>query len=248
MSIFFISDLHLSPQQPAIATAFASFLEGTAAAASHLYILGDFFDAWIGDDDDDRFVQQIKEQLHTYARSHPVSFLQGNRDFLIGDQFASDTGIQLLDEETVIDLFGRKTLLMHGDTLCIDDVEYLEFRQMVRSPAWQQQVLSLPLSHRRALAADLRDKSKSMNAMKAEDIMDVSGPEVERVMQRHEVDLLIHGHTHRPARHQLELPSGQAERIVLGDWGELGWYLRGDSSGTFQLNSFPIGAGASARD
>lgn len=246
MSIFFISDLHLSPRQPVIATALTSFLKGTAAAADHLYILGDFFDAWIGDDDDDRFVQQIKEQLHTYSRSHPVSFLQGNRDFLIGDQFARDTGVQLLAEESIIDLFGRKTLLMHGDTLCTDDVEYLEFRQMVRSPAWQQQVLSLPLSHRRALAADLRNKSKSMNAMKAEDIMDVSGLEVERVMQVHDVDLLVHGHTHRPARHQVALPTGQAERIVLGDWGALGWYLRVDHNGASQLESFPIDVDARA--
>lgn len=244
MSIFFISDLHLSPQQPAIAAAFGSFLEGTAATASHLYILGDFFDAWIGDDDDDSFVQRIKDQLHAYSRSHPISFLVGNRDFLIGDQFASETGVKLLQEESIIDLFGRKTLLMHGDTLCTEDVKYLEFRQMVRSPAWQQQVLALPLPHRRALAADLRNKSKSMNAMKAEDIMDVSDQEVKRVMQVHEVDLLIHGHTHRPARHQVELPAGTTERIVLGDWGKLGWYLKVESFDSLHLESFPIQMGS----
>ncbi len=240
MSIFFISDLHLSSQQPAIATAFAAFLEGTANDASHLYILGDFFDAWIGDDDDDSFVQRIKDQLYTYSRRHPVSLLQGNRDFLIGERFANETGINLLDEASIIDLFGRKALLMHGDTLCTEDVEYLEFRKMVRSTAWQQQVLALPLPHRRAMAADLRSKSKSMNAMKAEDIMDVSELEVKRVMEAHAVNLLIHGHTHRPAKHHLELSTGHAERIVLGDWGAQGWYLKVEGPGALYLESFGI--------
>lgn len=243
MSIFFISDLHLSPQQPAVATAFKAFLAENAAASSHLYILGDFFDAWIGDDDNDSFVQDVKDHLRAYSRSHSVSLLQGNRDFLIGDQFADETGIQLLAEESIIDLYGRRTLLMHGDTLCTEDVEYLEFRQMVRSPTWQQQVLSLPLAHRRALAADLRNKSKSMNAMKAEDIMDVSDLEVKRIMQAHDVDLLIHGHTHRPARHLVGAATGDAERIVLGDWGALGWYLQVDSIDSLQLKSFPIQTG-----
>lgn len=225
MQTLFISDLHLGHHTQDIVSAFFRFLENQAGCADQLYILGDFFDAWIGDDDDDALVAEVKKQLRKYAQNHQVFFLHGNRDFLVGEQFARDTGVTLLPESQLIHLNGEKTLIMHGDTLCTQDTEYLKFRAMVRNPVWQQQVLGLPLPQRRQMAADLRQKSKSMNAMKAEDIMDVTPAEVESVMRAAGVKRLIHGHTHRPAHHSLTLSGEQAERWVLGDWGSKGWYL-----------------------
>jgi UDP-2,3-diacylglucosamine hydrolase len=215
-------------------------LEDQAASADQLYILGDFFDAWIGDDDDDSLVEEIKNELRDYAQHHQIFFIHGNRDFLLGEQFARETGISLLPESQVIDLNGEKTLIMHGDTLCTQDVEYLKFRTMVRSPAWQQQVLSLPLPQRRRMAEDLRQKSKSMNAMKAEDIMDVTPEEVARVMADAGVQVLIHGHTHRPAKHALVLNNKDATRWVLGDWGTDGWYLDVRTGEPAKLMHFPL--------
>jgi UDP-2,3-diacylglucosamine hydrolase len=231
MRILFISDLHLGHHSPKIVEGFFYFLQQQAADADQLYILGDFFDAWIGDDDDDALVAKIKRQLRDYSRNHPVFFLHGNRDFLVGEKFAQDTGVQLLPEFCQIDLDGRAALIMHGDTLCTQDVEYLKFRNMVRNPAWQQQVLALPLPQRRQMAAELRKKSQSLNAMKAEDIMDVTPTEVEKVMAEASVDLLIHGHTHRPAHHHLTVNGVAAERWVLGDWGDSGWYLAAENGG-----------------
>lgn len=225
MRTLFISDLHLGHHTPEIVEGFFRFLDQQAADAHQLYILGDFFDAWIGDDDDDALVLEIKKRLRQYAQNHQVFFIHGNRDFLVGERFASDTGIQLLPEAHCIVLDGERFLLMHGDTLCTHDVEYQKFRAMVRNPAWQQQILSLPLPQRRQMAADLRQKSKSMNAMKAEDIMDVTPEEVVRSMTDAGVRSMIHGHTHRPARHSLAVNGAEAERWVLGDWGDTGWYL-----------------------
>lgn len=240
MSTLFISDLHLSHQTPKVADGFYEFLRTTAADATRLYILGDFFDAWIGDDEDDSLVRGIKEQLKQHSEHCETFFIHGNRDFLIGETFAKETGITLLPEQSVIDLYGRPTLLMHGDTLCTEDTEYMQFRAMVRSPQWQQQVLSLPLQQRRQMAADLRKKSQSMNAIKAEDIMDVTQEEVIKVMAEHQVDLLIHGHTHRPARHTLQIAGKPAERCVLGDWHQRGWYLEATSEQGLKLVDFPL--------
>jgi UDP-2,3-diacylglucosamine hydrolase len=231
MQTLFISDLHLGPHCPHLVEGFRSFLKNHAANADQLYILGDFFDAWIGDDDDDALFTSIKEDLQHYSQNHKTFFIHGNRDFLIGQRFAEETGLTLLADSAVIDLNGRPTLVMHGDTLCTQDMEYLQFRAMVRNPAWQQQILSLPLPHRRHMAAELRQKSKSMNAMKAEDIMDVTPEEVTKVMTDHNVDLLIHGHTHRPAIHNIEANEKPAQRWVLGDWDKKGWYIRADESG-----------------
>lgn len=239
MSTFFISDLHLSHQVPAVVDGFYGFLRSTAANAERLYILGDFFDAWIGDDEDDPLVQEIKTQLRQYSQHCATFFLHGNRDFLIGDKFARDTGVTLLPEQSMIDLYGRQTLLMHGDTLCTRDTEYMQFRTMVRSPQWQQQVLALPLQHRRQMAADLRQKSLSMNAIKAEDIMDVTPEEVVKVMAAQQAELLIHGHTHRPATHALDVNGKRAERWVLGDWHQQGWYLHADEH-RLTLNEFAL--------
>lgn len=229
MRTLFISDLHLGHHHPGLVQNFFRFLGDQAASADQLFILGDFFDAWIGDDDDDPLVEDVKRHLRDYARDHAVFFLHGNRDFLLGERFAADTGVRLLPESWRIDLGGRAALIMHGDTLCTRDVEYMKFRAMVRSPAWQQQILAMPLAQRRQLAADLRRNSQSLNAMKAEDIVDVTPAEVEKVMRAAGVDLLIHGHTHRPARHPLTLDGAPAERWVLGDWGDWGWYLAAEN-------------------
>lgn len=240
MSTLFISDLHLSHQTPQVMDGFFAFLRTTAGNAEHLYILGDFFDAWIGDDDDDPLIHKVKEQLKQFTRHCPVSFMHGNRDFLIGEQFAEDTGVCLLPEQAVIDLYGRNALLLHGDTLCTTDAEYMQFRAMVRAPQWQQQVLALPLEQRRLMAADLRAKSQSMNAIKAEDIMDVTPEEVVAVMAEHQVDLLIHGHTHRPGTHKLIVDNRPAERWVLGDWHHRGWYAQATRDQGLTLVDFPL--------
>lgn len=240
MSTLFISDLHLSPQVPDVVDGFYEFLRTTAAEAQRLYILGDFFDAWIGDDEDDPLVCEIKSRLKHHSAHCETFFVHGNRDFLIGERFAQDTGITLLPEQSVIDLYGRQALLMHGDTLCTQDIEYMQFRAMVRSPQWQQQVLALPLQQRRHMAADLRAKSQSMNAIKAEDIMDVTAEEVVKAMAEHEVDLLIHGHTHRPAKHTLSIDGNPAERWVLGDWHQRGWYLLAAPEQELKLVDFSL--------
>jgi UDP-2,3-diacylglucosamine hydrolase len=241
MRSLFISDLHLSSHSPAIVDGFLKFLQNQATDADELYILGDFFDAWIGDDDDSPLAADIKQALRKYASNHTVYFLHGNRDFLLGEKFAQQAGINLLPETCVINLHGRHTLIMHGDTLCTRDTEYLKFRTMVRNPAWQQQVLALPLPQRRQMAADLRQKTQSMIAMKAEDIMDVTPEEVEKIMAAYGVDLLIHGHTHRPARHEVSANGAMAERWVLGDWNQTGWYLVVEN-GELDLIEFDLAA------
>lgn len=240
MTTLFISDLHLSHRTPTVVAGFYEFLRTTAKSAESLYILGDFFDAWIGDDEDDPLVIDVKTHLRAFTQQCPTFFMHGNRDFLIGEQFAEDTGTTLLPDQTVINLYGRRTLLMHGDTLCTRDLEYMQFRAMVRAPQWQQQVLALPLQHRRQMAADLRQKSQSMNAVKAEDIMDVTPDEVVKVMADHQVDLLIHGHTHRPATHKLLVNGKDAERWVLGDWHHQGWYIQATAEKNLRLIDFPL--------
>ncbi len=241
MSTFFISDLHLASDQPRLFAAFEAFLQGPARNAESLYILGDFFDAWIGDDDDDEFLATVKNLLSRYsAAGTTVYVLHGNRDFLLGKTFAEQTGSTLLAESTVIDLYGRQVLIMHGDSLCTQDVEYQQFRAMVRNPSWQQQVLALPLPQRRLMAANLRQQSQSMNAMKAEDIMDVTPEEVTQALRNAAVNLLIHGHTHRPDRHRVSLDGLDAERIVLGAWHDQGWFLQAGADGSLDLRSFAI--------
>lgn len=240
MTTLFISDLHLHESRPAVTQAFYQFLQGRAVGADALYILGDFFDAWIGDDDDAPLHAEVAQALRKLAdQGTQIYLMHGNRDFLIGNDFAKTAGAELITDPTRIDLYGKPTLLMHGDTLCTLDVEYQAFRQQVRSPAWQQQILAQPLAARRALAAQIRAKSKSMNSMKAEDIMDVTPDEVVRVMRTEGVVQLIHGHTHRPARHQLEIDGAAAERIVLGDWHDAAWCVTADAGG-LELRHWPI--------
>lgn len=237
---FFISDLHLSPDRPEITQGFETFLKTQAKNAEKLTILGDFFEVWLGDDDDTPCYQSTLRHLqNTITQGVDVSFMQGNRDFLLSEAFVTGLGATLLPDPSVIELTGEPTLLMHGDSLCTLDQEYMQFRHLVRSPSWQQEVLAKPLAERKALAQKIRAESRSMNSLKAEDIMDVTPAEVEAVMSTHHSRRLIHGHTHRPARHALTIENQKAERIVLGDWDELGWYLVADGD-QLELHSFPI--------
>ena len=219
MATLFISDLHLEPIRPAITTLFLTFLEQRARQAEALYILGDLFEVWIGDDDDSELGQTVASGLRALTGSGvPVYFLHGNRDFLLGERFAAVSGLQLLPESMVINLAGEQVLLLHGDTLCTDDVEYQTFRTQVRDPAWRARTLALPLAQRRALAGQLRETSRQAIQQKAADIIDVNRQEVDRVMKEHRVERLIHGHTHRPAIHEWTLDGYSMRRIVLGDW------------------------------
>ncbi len=238
--LLFISDLHLSPERPDITQAFFTFLKTTAADAETLYILGDFFDAWVGDDDDTPEYQQVAEALAEYQnQGHQLFFMHGNRDFMLGNNFAQRAGMVLLEDPTTITINQIPTLLMHGDSLCTQDEDYMAFRQMVRNDEWKRTISSKPLAERKALAAHLKSTSKSMNSLKAEDIMDVTPQEVVKVMSDNQVSLLIHGHTHRPARHPLTVNQKSAERIVLGDWHKQGWYLCADK-GELNLRCFSV--------
>ena len=240
MRCLFISDLHLDDERPAISRAFFHFLERDAAGADALYILGDFFESWIGDDDSSPLIDAVTQALKTLSeRGCRLYFMHGNRDFLVGRDFCEAIGATLLNDPTVIDLDGEPTLLMHGDSLCTGDAEYMQFREMARSPAWQQQVLSKSLDERRALAQQLRMASSEANSNKAEDIMDVTPEEVLEQLRQHSCRRLIHGHTHRPARHALTLDGSAAERIVLGDWDQRGWVLE-SLPGQLTLRDFPI--------
>ncbi|MCE3253347.1 MAG: lpxH [Cellvibrio sp.] len=232
MHSLFISDLHLHESRPQTTRAFFHFLYTQAINAETLYILGDFFDAWIGDDDESELAQDIANGLKILnEQGITIYFMHGNRDFLLGNTYANKAGMTLIDDGIVIDLYGTPTLLMHGDSLCTGDIEYQKFRAMVRNPQWQQQILAQPLSARRALAAQMREKSQSMNSLKAEDILDVTPDEVISQMETANVTRLIHGHTHRPARHPLVINGKPAERIVLGDWHESGWCIKADQTG-----------------
>jgi UDP-2,3-diacylglucosamine hydrolase len=240
MSQLFISDLHLNDSCPHITRAFFHFLRTRAIHAEALYILGDFFDVWVGDDDDAALAQEVASELNQLNQQGvAIYFMHGNRDFLLGESYATKAGMTLINEDVVIDLYGTPTLLTHGDSLCTGDAQYQQFRTMVRNAAWQQEFLSQSLATRRAIAAQLRETSQSMNSMKKEDIMDVAQDEVIAQMQQANVTRLVHGHTHRPARHILQINDQECERIVLGDWHDHGWCLNATSSG-LTLESWAI--------
>ncbi len=243
MTTLFISDLHLQPSQPELLRACLDWLETRTRGTDALYLLGDIFEAWVGDDDDAPWLETFSAALrNVHAGGTAIYFMHGNRDFLLGQQFAERCTMQILPESAVIDLYGHPTLLLHGDTLCTEDRDYLAFRAQVRNPQWQQAILSKPLAERRALAAMLREQSKMAGSNKAEDIMDVTPAEVVRAMEANGVDRLIHGHTHRPARHTLSVSGKSAERIVLGDWraGDRAWYVRAENDGAIELVEFPL--------
>jgi len=228
MATLFIADLHLDDSRPDITRLFENYLASDEArSADAVYILGDLVEAWIGDDDDAELPSRIAHATKALReRGVPVYFIVGNRDFLLGQTFASRAGFTLLEDGTVHDLYGRPTLLMHGDVLCTDDVAYQAIRQQVRTPEWKAQILSMPLDARRAFAAKARADSKAHTGSAMETIMDTNAGAVADAMREAGVTRLIHGHTHRPAIHRFDLDGQTAERIVLGDWYEQGSVLR----------------------
>lgn len=241
MPTLFISDLHLDPSRPLITRLFGEFIEGDARKADALYILGDLFEAWVGDDDPSETGTFVADKLRKLSDSGvPVYFMHGNRDFLLGEDYARGAGMSLLTDPTVIDLHGKPVLLMHGDTLCTDDVAYQQFRTQTRDPAWQRQFLSQPLATRIAFAQQARDASQARQgelreAGTMETITDVSSQAVAESFDRYGVDTIIHGHTHRPAIHR----DGDHTRIVLGDWYEQGSVLRVDADSA-RLSGLPL--------
>ncbi|HID46852.1 MAG TPA: UDP-2,3-diacylglucosamine diphosphatase [Chromatiaceae bacterium] len=217
--ILFISDLHLSPATPEIVQQFQRFLSGdSVGTADALYILGDLFDAWIGDDDPSSFAAQIREMLQEAGRHTHLYFQHGNRDFLLGEDFAHAVNLTLLPEEHVIQIAGQPVLLLHGDQLCTDDTDYQQARKLFRSPEFRAQAMAMSIPQRMQKAAEIRQMSGEAKATKSSDIMDVNQQAVEAIMRKHGVRRLIHGHTHRPQTHTFDLDSHQAERIVLTDW------------------------------
>ncbi len=236
MSILFISDLHLAPERPDITRAFLDFLQQQASKASALYILGDLFEVWVGDDDNMPLSLDVQQALKALTETGVKLYIQhGNRDFLLGQRFMATTGATLLADEHIIEYFDHRALVMHGDTLCTDDVDYQRFRRKARHPLYKWVLGLLPLKRRQRLARDWRAKSAAANKNKSSEIMDVNNDAVDAVMTKHTVNVLIHGHTHRPCRH----PLARGERIVLGDWDNKGWILKLDKSG-YSLNSFAI--------
>ena len=222
----FISDLHLDAGRPQITHLFLDFLETRASGSDALYILGDLFEAWIGDDDQSDMNQSVCQGLRQCAASGtPVFVMHGNRDFLLGERFAGLSNATLLQDPTLIELYGTPTLLMHGDLLCTDDTEYLSFREMVHDPQWQTGFLVKPLEQRRKIAVDMRTLSKQKTSDKVEAIMDVNQAAVIQTMAENQVTRLIHGHTHRPDIHELLVLGERVQRFVLGDWYQQGSVL-----------------------
>lgn len=240
MATLFIADLHLQTEEPAITAGFLRFLHGTAREADALYILGDLFEAWIGDDDPSPLHQQVAGALKALTESGvPCYFIHGNRDFLLGNRFAKACGMTLLPQEQVLELYGRNVLIMHGDTLCTDDVGYQAFRAKVHQPWLQKLFLALPLFVRRRIAAKMRAGSRAANSSKSLEIMDVNPQAVVETMEKHRVQYVIHGHTHRPAIHKLTANNAPAWRAVLGAWHSEGSMVRVSAS-DIELIAFPF--------
>lgn len=218
MHTLFISDLHLTPNRPDITHCFTQFMRNEAIHADALYVLGDLFDFWIGDDDPTPFAQHIKQEFKRLtSQGVPCYFIHGNRDFLIGRRFAKETGVTLLKEETVIDLYGTAVVILHGDTLCTQDVRYLAFREKVHQPWLQWLFNRLPYFIKQRIVTKIQSDIRTDKSHKAMEIMDVTQEEVIRVMHKYNVPVMIHGHTHRPAIHHIS-NQPQKTRIVLGDW------------------------------
>ncbi|MBL8261321.1 MAG: UDP-2,3-diacylglucosamine diphosphatase [Xanthomonadaceae bacterium] len=247
MTTLFISDLHLDPERPEVTRLFGDFIDGEARDADALYILGDLFEAWVGDDDPAEIGAFVAEKLRGLSKiGVPVHFQHGNRDFLVSHDFARRAGVNLLPESTVVTLYGRPTLLMHGDSLCTEDVGYQAFRAQTRDPAWRAGFLAQPLAARLAFAAQARAASlQRQREMKHDDraqfetVTDVSPATVQATLARYGIDTLIHGHTHRPAIHSLDIDGRPARRVVLGDWYTQGSVLRVDADG-MMLDALPL--------
>ncbi len=232
----FLSDLHLSPDRPAAVAAFHAFAAGPARNAAAVYILGDLFDWWVGDDQlRDPFIAPIEKSLRAIVDAGvPLFVAHGNRDFLLGRDFERATGATLLPEQLLLDLHGVRTLICHGDELCTDDAKYQAYRARVRAPDAKRRLLRLPYPVRRLMAAWLRRKSSSDKALKPEYIMDVNGAAVEQALRSHGAQRMIHGHTHRPARHVHAVDGTARERWVMADWHDRGHYLAVDEQGVHE--------------
>ncbi len=236
MTTLFISDLHLDDKCQGTTALLQKFLQTEVVRADALYILGDLFEFWLGDDVVSPCAQQVAMSLSSLAdQGVPCYFMHGNRDFLVGNDYASSAGLTLLPQEHVIDLYGERVLLIHGDSLCTDDVAYQEFRSMVRNVAWQKDFLAMPPQQRLNIALQARDASAEHKGKSGTRIMDVNPAEVSKIIAKHNVLRMIHGHTHRPATHQLHVNGHKAERIVLGDWHVKGSVLR-VKPGSFELS------------
>ncbi|ROU05204.1 UDP-2,3-diacylglucosamine diphosphatase [Lysobacter enzymogenes] len=237
MTTLFISDLHLDAERPQITELFGRFVRDEARGAEALYILGDLFEAWVGDDDPAETGAFVAAELKAVADSGvAVFFIRGNRDFLLGRDYADRAGMRILPDPAVIVLYGRPVLIGHGDLLCTDDVAYQQFRAQTRHPRWQAQFLAQPLAARLAFAQQARAASKAhqaglKDAGRMETITDVAPATVEETFVRYGVDTMIHGHTHRPAIHDLDAGGRARKRVVLGDWYEQGSVLRVDRDG-----------------
>ena len=241
MTTRFIADLHLEESRPDITEAFLGFLPAYAHHIDALYILGDFFEAWIGDDERTPLQETVAKALRAVTATGTALYLMhGNRDFLIGQDFCDRVGATLLDDPTVMDLYGEPTLLMHGDSLCTADEEYQKFRATMRNPQWQQAFLKRPLADRQTVARQMREISQGRNQGKEQTIMDVTPDEVVAEMARWGVQRLIHGHTHRPAIHELEAGGQPARRYVTGDWHEQAWYIEARENAEPELLSVPF--------
>ena len=248
MTTLLVSDLHLDAERPAVTRCFLEFLAGDAVGAAGLYILGDLFEAWIGDDDPGEVGNAVAAGLAALAAAGvPVAFQHGNRDFLLGRRWAGEAGARLLPDPAVVLLGGEPVLLSHGDALCTDDADYQRFRTQTRDPDWQAAFLAQPVAARRAFAAQARAASAAhQQALMATgssdrpDITDVSDEAVSTLLRRYGVRRLVHGHTHRPAEHRLEVDGRACERIVLGDWYEHGSVLRVQADGDARLSTLRI--------
>lgn len=229
----FLSDLHLSAERPALLAAFRAFCVGPARSAAGVYVLGDLFDAWIGDDQlGESLATEVAARLAEVTRAGvPIGVIAGNRDFLLGERFARASGVTLLPEQIVVNVAGTRTLLLHGDELCTADIGYQRFRRIARDLRWQRRYLALPYALRRRVAQWLRSRSRRATAAKPEKIMDVEPKAVEAAFRAANVTRIIHGHTHRPARHHLVVDSRECERWVLADWYDHGSYLEFDAAG-----------------
>ena len=238
-----ISDLHLQPGREDITATLVHLLRHRALTHESLLVLGDLFEVWVGDDEDAPLANLVaREFRRLHDHGVQIGFLHGNRDFLLGPDYAERCGAELMTEPWLFTHRDAKIALLHGDVLCTDDVEYMKFRNMVRDPNWQKNFLARPLAERQAFARQAREQSASDTQQKSQDIMDVNHTAVQKLMTDLQLDVLIHGHTHRPATHELALP-GQpgARRIVLGDWDRQGWLVDINPRG-IQLEAFPLQA------
>ena len=222
MKLGFISDLHLSANTPSVTEGFFEFLKAAAQDLSHLYILGDLFEVWVGDDDDSELAMSVMQKInHATRNGLEIFFIHGNRDFLCGQKFAEQSNLTLLPDPFFLNFFDQKIALSHGDNFCTEDLEYIKFKKEVRSEEWQQEFLQKPLDDRLKIASNMRDASQKNNSNKDIAIMDVTPTAIQEFFTEHRIDLLIHGHTHRPNTHQIN----SGTRIVLGDWHKTGWCL-----------------------